>query len=85
MADEMTFGERMRRKRFGGLLKGGRSRTERVTSEGHLATGEAYKVTTDELGNKVRERSTSRGVSTGQDVKIAAPCLSGSLGVREER
>ncbi|ETK36120.1 hypothetical protein MPTA5024_10875 [Microbispora sp. ATCC PTA-5024] len=60
-----------------------------MVGEGTLAegphAGERYQVRQDELGNRVRERSASQGVSTGQDVKINAPCIQGDIGTREVR
>lgn len=54
-------------------------RTGNRVREGRDAAGQRYKVTTDELGNKVRERQD------GQDVKIAAPRIVSETSVREER
>ncbi len=72
------------RTNFGGLV-----RSERVVDEGTIAdgrhAGERYQVRQDELGNRVRERSASQGVSTGQDVRINAPCITTDLGSREVR
>jgi len=50
----------------------------RVT-QGKDEKGQRYQVTTDELGNKVRERQD------GQDVRISAPHLRAGIQVNEER
>lgn len=67
----------------------GLARTERVIGEGTVPRGEyagqRFKTSQDELGNRVRERSESRGVSTGQDVVIRAPKLTISMKATEER
>lgn len=70
----------------------GRSRTERVIDEGHLTrtvndreVTEAYQTRQDELGNRVRERSSEMGVSTGQDVTVRAPQLAMSFAATERR
>lgn len=82
------YGEWLRSKNVG-YNPHGRIRTERVVAEGTLTdgqhAGERYQVRQDELGNRVRERSAQLGVSTGQDVRINAPCITTDLGSREVR
>lgn len=68
----------------------GRTRTSQVVDEGTIAegkpyAGQRYQVRRDELGSKVRERSSSMAVSTGQDVKVAAPTVAMSAPAREVR
>ncbi|MEV8638088.1 hypothetical protein AB0395_41195 [Streptosporangium sp. NPDC051023] len=88
MPEELTFGERMRRKGISFLARG-RTRSSRVVAEGRLESGpyvgQAYQTRQDELGNRVRVRSTGRsGVDAGQDVRINAPLVRAG-GVREVR
>ncbi|MCC5574470.1 hypothetical protein IMZ11_02290 [Microtetraspora sp. AC03309] len=80
----VPYGEWLKRKGIG-FNPNGVVRTERVTAEGYLPSGERFKTVQDELGNRVRERSAEMGVSTGQDVHIAAPCVTATLGTTETR
>ncbi len=79
-----SYGEWLRSKNVG-FNPHGRTRSEQVIDEGHLQSGERFKVTQDELGNRVRERSAEMGVSTGQDVRIAAPCVTAQVASGEKR
>lgn len=81
---DMGYGAWLKWK-FASFNSRGRTRTEQVIDEGHLSTGEAYKVTQDELGNRVRERSAEMGVSTGRDVTIRAPRIHRKATTHEER
>ncbi|MCC5580580.1 hypothetical protein IMZ11_33680 [Microtetraspora sp. AC03309] len=80
----VPYGEWLRAKGVG-FNPSGLVRTERVIDEGHLSTGERYKTVQDGVGNRVRERSASMGVSTGQDVTIRAPHLATSTATTERR
>lgn len=86
--EQLTFGERMRRKRVAFLPKG-RTRSSRVVAEGRLESGlyagQTYQTRQDELGNRVRVRSDApSGVDVGQDVRVNAPLVRAG-GVAEVR
>jgi hypothetical protein len=55
-----------------GHLSRGQTRSRSMSGREHPESGEPFKVTTDELGNKVTEHGGELGVSTRQDVNINA-------------
>ncbi len=81
-ASGISYGEWLRSKSVG-YNPSGRSRTERVINEGHLSDGQRFQVRENEVGDRVRERSSEMGVSTGQDVTVKAPALAMSFAATE--